>query len=90
MSLLTVIDKAPHHQLNIATYQSCVVIGNRVMFIAFLIMCSSLILTFGYEHYFNIFSLVVGHILTIVSAGFLKLGYVIRCVGAHGLGHKAF
>jgi hypothetical protein len=33
---------------------------------------------------------VAGHIATIIFAGLLKLGYVLRCVGVHGLGYKVF
>ena len=74
-------------QLN---FQKCVLAGNWLMLTSGLIMASSIMITFGLEQHFSLASQVAGHITTIISAAFLKIAYVIRCVGVHGLGYKVF
>ena len=71
-------------------YQTCIFVGNWAMLIALGITLGCLYLSFGIEHRLSIASQIAAHISTIVFAGIFKLGYVIRCVGVHGLGYKVF
>lgn len=50
----------------------------------------SLLASFAFESYLPISIQVVAHIATILFSALFKLGYVIRCIGAHALGHKRF
>ena len=70
--------------------QKWIAAGNWIMIISFLVVTGCLLITFGFEHNFSIASQIAGHISTIISAAFLKVGYVLRCVGTHGLGIKVF
>jgi len=71
-------------------YQWCIILGNWSMIIALIITLSCLFISFGIENQFSIAGQIAAHISTIVFAGIFKLGYVIRCVGVHGLGHNVF
>jgi len=53
-------------------------------------MSCCILISFIFEQHFSLAIQIAAHISTIIFAGVVKLGYVIRCVGAHGLGHKAF
>jgi len=50
----------------------------------------SLLASFVFESYLPISIQVTAHIATILFSALFKLGYVIRCIGAHALGHKRF
>ena len=65
-------------------------IGNYLICIAGFIMTICILISFIFEQHFNLTTQIVAHISTIMFAGVMKLGYVIRCVGAHGLGHKVY
>lgn len=71
-------------------FDSCISIGNYLMIFALITMVSSILISFVFDGYFSLISQIVAHIGTIIAAGVIKVGYVIRCVGAHGLGYKAF
>lgn len=71
-------------------YQKCIIGGNWLMLVSLTITLLCLAMTFGFDHLFHMYLQIAGHILTIVFAGTFKLGYVIRCVGVHGLGYKVF
>ncbi|MCP4991280.1 MAG: hypothetical protein GY928_36085 [Colwellia sp.] len=70
--------------------QKCLVIGNYLMLSSFLVVVSSILITFGYDENFTIYSQVAAHIATIVFSGLLKIGYVLRCIALHGLGIRNF
>lgn len=74
-------------QLN---FQKCVIFGNWLMIVALVTSLFCLVITFGYDQYFSIAVQIAGHISTIIFAALFKIGYVIRCVGVHGLGYKVF
>lgn len=74
-------------QLN---FQKCIIIGNWMMLFSLILVLSALTMTFGFDELFSLPVQIAGHISTIFFAGILKLGYVIRCVGVHGLGYKVF
>jgi len=75
------------HALN---FQKCLLIGNYLMLVSFIIVLSSILVTFTYDAHFNISTQVAAHIATIIFAGLLKIGYVLRCVALHGFGKKDF
>jgi hypothetical protein len=75
------------HQRN---FQKCIIAGNWLMVISALIVSSCISITFAFDDNFSIVSQVAAHISTIIFAGFLKIGYVLRCIGIHGLGFKLF
>lgn len=74
-------------QLNL---QKCIIAGNWTMMVSLAIVVSSLMMTFQFDHYFSIPLQIAGHLATIVFAGLFKVGYVVRCVGVHGLGYRVF
>lgn len=74
-------------QLN---FQKCIIGGNWTMIVSLFITCTCLLMTFGFDESFSITTQIAAHISTIIFAALFKIGYVIRCVGVHGLGFKAF
>jgi len=72
-------------QLN---FQKCILTGNWLMIISLLIVSTSVLISFPFEQYFTIGSQIVAHISTIIFAAVIKIGYVVRCVGVHGLGSR--
>lgn len=75
------------HALN---FQKCLILGNSMMLIAFIIIALSITVTFVFDNYFSMSAQIFAHIATIIFAGALKLGYVLRCVALHGFGNKHF
>lgn len=71
-------------------YQYCITLGNYVMGISLLLFIMALAGSFGVNQQLGLTTQVLAHIMTILSAAAFKVGYVIRCVGAFNLGHKAF
>ncbi|PKI14010.1 hypothetical protein [Colwellia sp. 12G3] len=75
---------------NALGFQKCLVIGNYLMLLSLVIVSTSIFITFGYDEHFTISAQVSAHIATIVFAGLLKIGYVLRCVALHGFGKRNF
>tara|TARA_R110000744_G_C19086245_1_gene531874 strand:+ start:259 stop:531 length:273 start_codon:yes stop_codon:yes gene_type:complete len=75
------------HALN---FQKCLILGNCMMLISFIIISLSITVSFVFDQYFAISAQILAHIATIIFAGALKLGYVLRCVALHGFGNKNF
>jgi len=71
-------------------FQKCLVIGNYLMLLSLFIVSTSIFITFVYDQHFTISAQVSAHIATIVFAGLLKIGYVLRCVALHGFGKRNF
>lgn len=72
------------------SFQKCLLLGNYLMILSIIIVALSILITFGYDNHFTISSQVFAHIATIVFAGLLKIGYVLRCVALHGFGKRNF
>lgn len=72
------------------SFQKCLILGNSMMLIAVIIISLGITITFVFDHHFAMFIQIVAHIATIIFAGVLKLGYVLRCVALHGFGNKNF
>tara|TARA_B110000467_G_scaffold149161_1_gene155594 strand:+ start:149 stop:421 length:273 start_codon:yes stop_codon:yes gene_type:complete len=75
---------------NALGFQKCLVVGNYLMLLSLFIVASSVFITFGYDEHFTISAQISAHITTIVFAGLLKIGYVLRCVALHGFGKRNF
>ena len=75
---------------NALGFQQCLVIGNYLMLVSLFIVVSSVFITFGYDQYFTISAQISAHVATIVFAGLLKIGYVLRCVALHSFGKRNF
>ncbi|TWX59374.1 hypothetical protein [Colwellia hornerae] len=71
-------------------YQKCLIVGNYLMIISLLVVTSSIFITFAFDQLFSIAVQISAHISTIVFAGLLKIGYVLRCVALHGFGQRSF
>lgn len=71
-------------------FQKCLVIGNYLMLLSFFIVITSILITFIIDEHFTISAQVSAHIATIVFAGLLKIGYVLRCIALHGFGQRNF
>jgi len=75
---------------NALGFQKCLVIGNYLMLLSLLVVFSSICITFAFDQHFTLSAQVSAHIATIVFAGLLKIGYVLRCVALHGFGKRNF
>ena len=88
-SQFTIANKLPDVD-NALNFQKCLVIGNYMMLVSLLIVTGCIILTFAIDEHVVISIQILAHILTIIFAGFLKIGYVLRCVALHAFGKKDF
>ncbi|WP_068546045.1 hypothetical protein [Thalassotalea crassostreae] len=75
---------------NAVNFQKCLIVGNLMMISSLMIVAFCIAITFGFEESFSIGAQVSAHIATIVFAGLLKIGYVLRCVALHAFGAKVF
>ncbi len=75
---------------NALNFQKCLILGNYMMLVSFVIISSCIAITFAFDHHFTMTTQISAHIFTIVFAGALKLGYVLRCVALHGFGKSDF
>ena len=75
---------------NALNFQKCLMAGNWIMVSSLMIVSLCIVITFGFEESFGIPAQVAAHIATIVFAGLLKIGYVMRCVALHAFGVKVF
>lgn len=64
--------------------------GNTLMICGFLVSLCAVVMNYGFERDFSLPLQIAGHIATIVFATIFKIGYVVRCIGAHGLGAVHF
>jgi len=71
-------------------YQQYFKTGHCLMLTALCLALVCICISFVFDAYFSFPVQIAAHIGTLIFAGLLKIGYIIRCAGAHGLGHKAF
>ncbi|WP_163132693.1 hypothetical protein [Agarivorans sp. Alg241-V36] len=69
-------------------YMRCIVGGNWLMLVSLVVIISSIIISYPLAQAFSMPMQITAHISTIVFAGVLKVGYVLRCVGFNELGHE--
>ncbi|WP_426358049.1 hypothetical protein ACPUVO_16640 [Pseudocolwellia sp. HL-MZ19] len=79
-----------HSKSQVVDYALCITLGNYFMVVSLSAMTMSILVSYVFTEYFSLGIQITAHISTIITAGIAKIGYVIRCIGAHGLGHKAF
>ncbi|MPY23075.1 hypothetical protein FM037_05150 [Shewanella psychropiezotolerans] len=60
--------------------------GNAAMLIAVLGMLLSIFVGYVLAEQFSLWAQVASHITLILCATAIKIGYVMRCIGLHGLG----
>ena len=60
--------------------------GNGIMLIAMLGIITCIIIGYTHDEYFSLWTQVASHVALILLAAALKIGYVMRCIGLHGLG----
>ena len=70
--------------------QKCLLIGNYLILVSLIVVASSILVTFAFDQHFTMAIQISAHIATIIFAGFLKIGYVLRCVALHGFGQRSF
>jgi len=75
---------------NTIDYHACLSLGNKVMLLCGIATIISLLASFAFDAYVPLQLQVAAHIATIIFSALFKLGYVIRCIGAHALGHERF
>ncbi|MUJ20084.1 hypothetical protein GNP89_14230 [Aliivibrio fischeri] len=61
-------------------------IGGAILCISLIIMTISLLISFPFASHFSIMQQVAAHIVTIVIAAFVKIGYVAFIVGKYERG----
>ncbi|GAA6152177.1 hypothetical protein [Pseudoteredinibacter isoporae] len=71
-------------------HQWALVAGNWTMLLATAFIVVAVILSYGYEQVLSIPALVFWHSLTIVCAGLLKVGYLLRCAALKFFGSPDF
>ncbi|GLS24295.1 hypothetical protein GCM10007877_00060 [Marinibactrum halimedae] len=61
--------------------------GNWIMLVSLLITVFTVTVTYLFPEYFpNLAIQVVSHIVTLLAVTMIKIGYLLRCIGRHGLG----
>jgi len=71
-------------------YQKCLKLGHWLMISALLMGGLCITVSFIFDSRFSLGVQILAHLGTLLFAGLLKIGYVIRCIGAHGLRHRSF
>ena len=61
-------------------------VGNWLMLVPVSLFMSCLLISYPFAEYFSIGQQIAAHIGTMVFPALFKIGYVIRCIGQHGLG----
>lgn len=77
----------PTQEINL---KKCLRIGNYLIASALFVMAICILVSFVFDQNFSLMSQVIAHVGTIIFAGIVKVGYVVRCIGAHGLGHASY
>ena len=70
-------------------YHSVLKTGNWLMLVSAIVMAVAIVVCYTHVEYFpSMYVQVIGHMSIILFAGLLKIGYVMRCIGRHGLGER--
>jgi hypothetical protein len=79
--------KEPHKH-NITFYCRLLNIANQIMIVSLMILALSILACYVYDGYLSIGTQLGGHIAMIIAITSIKLAYIARCIGRHGLGKK--
>lgn len=71
-------------------HQWALIVGNWTMLISVACILLAIVLSYGYESSLSIPVLVFWHSMTIVCAGLLKVGYLLRCIALRFFGSLDF
>jgi hypothetical protein len=61
--------------------------GNGAMSIAMIGIIICIVIGYTHDEYFSLWTQVASHVALILFATAVKIGYVMRCIGLHGLGN---
>lgn len=61
-------------------------VGNWLMLVPVSLFISCLMIGYSFAEYFSMAQQIAAHIGTMVFPALFKIGYVVRCIGQHGLG----
>ena len=61
-------------------------VGNWLMLVPVSLFMSCLLISYPFAEYFSMTQQIAAHIGTMVFPALFKVGYVVRCIGQHGLG----
>lgn len=71
-------------------YTTVLRVGNWTMLITTACILLSVVLSYGYEQTLSIPALIFWHTATVVCAGLLKIGYLLRCSALNYFGNTNF
>lgn len=60
--------------------------GNSIMSISMIGIIICIVIGYTHDEYFSLWTQVASHVALIFLATAVKIGYVMRCIGLHGLG----
>ena len=58
-------------------------VGACIMATSFSLMIFTILISFPFAHHFSLLQQAIAHVLTIILAGFLKVGYVAFIIGKY-------
>jgi uncharacterized membrane protein YqjE len=70
------------------TYRQVLRLGNITMLMGLLFTVITILICYVFDEYFPMAVQVLSHIVMLIAATAIKIGYIMRCIGRHGLGAK--
>lgn len=70
-------------------YQRCLIAGNWMMLMSLMTMLTCIAIAYGFEQHMPMPVLISVHLLIILTAGSLKIGYVMRLTALKAFGIRA-
>ncbi len=72
----------------LSRYQWVLNKGNQMMAVALVTLLVSIVVSYTHYESFSFSVQMVGHIAIIIAVTAIKIGYLLRCIGRHGLGKQ--
>ncbi len=69
-------------------YHKIIKAGNLTMLVAGMVLLMAIAASYLYHEHLTLNTQLTGHIVIIVASTAIKLAYIARCIGRHGLGEK--
>ncbi|MBB6521891.1 hypothetical protein [Pseudoteredinibacter isoporae] len=79
-----------HESNEIRAHQWALILGNWIMLVATGSILVSVVLSYGFEQSLSIATLIFWHTTTVICAGLLKIGYLLRCIALKFFGSRDF
>ncbi len=73
---------------SLSRYQWVLNKGNQMMVSALVTLMLSVVVCYTHYENFPLSLQVIGHIAIIIAVTAIKIGYLMRCIGRHGLGKQ--